>query len=376
MFEYCSVAPHINEIIDCRVVEMRFNFYQAQNKQCSLLAEHYVSELRRLLGDAFYLNWQYSGKNVNESTVLQKLSKIPDSCTISFEGDAFSNIVFDRGSFRQYDRCLQNPFRQIPADPFVSVDYSDVFTSLFGNITDLDQVKASLLKLFSLENRYKKTSWCTHDAMSLLSVRKQSDSLFCGEGYFRIGVFCLGKQADKFANELSKLLKGLSAFLPNLSGHIALTPITASCVSNHMLYFGGNSSTDASHSHEINTQNRPDFLYLSGAEWYNVLSASQVILLSNAEIPKDILTERLNNGGMVVKAASDCAETQIQDLGKIKRFLYPILFPGTRKVKLSQFLDPACMASLIKPRCGWEQIPVFEDEISISEDFILFQHKP
>ena len=59
----------------------------------------------------------------------------------------------------------------------------------------------------------------------------------------------------------------------------------------------------------------------------------------------------------------------------MKNLLYNALFPGKSKISFQQLFSNDPLEFRVKPRCEWECVPVFQDELVLCDDGVIFCHR-
>lgn len=238
------------------------------------------------------------------------------------------------------------------------------------------------MQILNEPGRKKEALWRLHDISGLFtSCRYRSDkSMFRGQFRLCIALPCLSQDVTGFTNALIDMIREAGVISANVSGRIALSPISspASC-SAHMLYFGGAIENERSHMEMglFESEWYP-YTYFCGAEWFNYLSPLQAShLRGSARNGKDygsFLTTVYPNGAISIKSKKAIDQVDVEDLKPIRKLLYEALYPGHCEICLKNLLDADTYGCFAKIRQEWECIPIFLEEIAIDQQHVFFAH--
>lgn len=386
MSQYTSMAMTSGEIVDCRMLYLEFEFDQLTQSQLNNLSELCFDGMQELTDGISvsvweWVNWHDRRKTKKKQKVLENIRQAKQSYSFSVAGYFLSDIVYDNRTLKRYEKMMNTDCTIPWASTEISVDYPDIYRELFADVSSPQRLKENLLKIFHEPERIKRAPWFGFDYSGLLCAIPQlplDKHLYHGYFSFWVARACLGSNAIEWANQLEMLLRKIAGLIPNISGRITLSPLTwpAYSSSGHMRYFS-NPICDSQRSETPHFYDRSwgPYHYLQGAEWFNLVSSVQAAHIPNvmteAKQYEDVLAEPYSNGSLIVKSKKNILETDVSELGQIKRLLYDALYPGGRKILLQDLgRSPGEM-----PRSLWEYIPIFEEEISVSTDCIIFQHQ-
>ena len=132
MTEFTSMATLQSEMVDCRMLHLELEFYELTHQQLKWLAQLCFDGTRELTDKAFYLDWNWSDRRINAETIPEQIHKTKSACDFSFEGDAFSDVVYNSRTYKQYDRRLRYDISTPWKVQSVPVDYPEAYTELFS----------------------------------------------------------------------------------------------------------------------------------------------------------------------------------------------------------------------------------------------------
>lgn len=378
---YKSMATCTYEIVDCRMLQLELEFHLLDQKQLKKLATACANEIQRLTGESFYLNWTFGTRRIRADKLLEKIECADNWVDFTFEGDVISDIVYNAKTFKQYDRWLLYDDPRTGYTREKPQDYFDIFREYIPGQMSPDTLKARLLQLFNKNGLAKKAFWCGHDISGMLfSVPYWNrKDLYHGKFDFKVAAACLGSNILNISNAARAFLRNIASEVPNVSGRVALSPISSpSPCSGHMLYFGGHVPAPDKPPDLIDTE-WTKYYYLQGAEWFNLLSPLQAnrlpdLLENAAQFRETVCVEPLSGGSIIVRAKNDVLHTDISDLLPIKKLLYDVLYPGKSEIMLEHLYSLPGYGFMAKPRYQWEYVPMLDDEILIQNDRVVFKN--
>ena len=379
------MALTYHEIVDCIVLHLELDFFLLNQQKLNALGDFLLQRTFELLKDAFFTRWDFNDRHVKPEALSSKILSNTKLLRFSFEGDVFSDIVFDLKSFKRYDR-IQRDMNIITPWPAsydkVSADYPVFFAKYFGNMPLADKCKEALLHVFNESNRKKLARWRDHDVGGIFFSHRHENypDLYWGEFEFKIAYSCLGSHGISVSEKIAETACQIARDYTNVNARVALTPMwfTSPC-SGHMKYFGILPNGFFSSQNNFNNHECRTFFYSRGAEWVNILSPLQLSHIHDfegkAKKYPQISVETFAGGGKSVRLNKCIDQVDVIDLADIKKLLYDALWPGESTMPFKYLFDPNCYMYRTKPRPEWERVPIFEDEITVFEDRIVFQHK-
>ena len=385
MGNYTSMVERFSDIVDCRMIQIELEFSRLTQLQLSALAEFCFHRIYAIVKDEFVTAWDWGSRRVKPEKLYDKIRASTEHIMFDFEGYVISNVIYDAKSMRSFDRMLLMR-TDIPWSTNYSIDYPDVFWRYFSGVTTPEACKEALLRIFNERGRKMLSLWRAPDVQGIFfsSQHWNNRCLYHGKLQFHIALGCLGSDAGLFSEVLTDLLRQAAGDCPNISGRVTLSPIPwpdKSCCS-HMRYFSrlikDGSHAAAGFAERSHIEWYP-YYYLNGAVWFNVLTPLQLTHIPNiGEMAKnypEIILEWLPNGSAIVRLKKAITEIDVEDLTVVKKLLYRALWQGKRTLMLQHLFSRDVYISYgTKPRVEWEYAPIFEEEIQVFGDSILFQH--
>lgn len=382
---FTSMHEFHKEIVDCRKVQIEIEFVNASLAQLRELALFCLHESKVLLEDAFVLTRIFRDHKrkyrISEEKLAEKIEVAEGWFSFAMFGNTRTSPFNDSKKLKQYDKELEHAmlFDSSKFDR-ISADYMDYYHAMFDGVTDPEALRQQLLKLFSIEQKYYKALWLGEDVfinMSSLPYRHRKD-LFFGRFQFEIGILCLGEHVVDFSNKAVDFLVRASTIMSGISGRVLLNPLEYVPVGNspYMDYFSGHPRQyPAGRELYMEDHEWGKSCFLRGVEWFNLLSPLHTCYLDGRKWREDVSVTVLPNGGSTVTVKKDILNTQISDLKVMKRYLYPILFPGGINIPIIHLLNPSHKSIIVKPRMRWENVPIFAEELTADSTYLSVQHK-
>lgn len=381
MSNFVSMATLQNETVDCRMVQLELEFYHLDGSQLKNICIMLFDEILNLLGEEFYLHWSLNGKHISGDALRKRIGKTAGPVTWGCCGDVTSAVVWNAKTFKEYDRKLQYRLGSFDRER-ISVNYLNTFQELFTSANSKEKIKAALMGMFNMDHQKKMALWRNHDlTMGFYSHSYHHNAnLYYGTINVSIALPCLRENSCPFSAQLVSLACKASELISNISGRVMLSPIypIGPC-SGHMEYFGKLPDGFPAPPFELWSIEWNPFFYLQGAEWFNLISPLQrkhlPSIISEVINYPDVTVCELSNGGITVQCKKGILKTDISELLQIKHLLYNALFPGKSEMLFEHLWDPNALSYNTKPRPQWEYVPMFDDEITVLTDRIVFQHK-
>ena len=382
MREYISLATQRAELVDCRMLQMEIEFFNATKTSLQETAVFCFEETHKLLQSVFWTEWTFNSQPMNVEKLRACLAKNNTLLDFDFCGDVFSDIVYNKKTFYQYDRELRCVTDVSWEEENVSTDYYEAFAQMFSASASSEQIKTSVLTMFNQPNRKMVAFWRKHDVNGYFFSFPHSNNngMYYGKYRFSVGASCLGDHIVSFSDKLVTIACELTKRIPCVSCRIALSPIAQpSPCSGYMEYFGGKYIGRKS---DIPTGvDKKEWLsqnYLLGAEWFNIVSKNQSWRIPNLQergkLYDDVLITQIAEGSFIVCSKKDIISTDVPEYTTIKKILYEGLYPGEGTLMLKNVMDIGEFGYMAKPRWRWELVPVFENEISVLPDRIVLTH--
>lgn len=361
-----SVIDSNLQVIDCRQLKLAGTFFSLTQEQAGEVARRLYDYINATFSDSFVLDWKIGGralKDMGASFPAQRLKN--GAYIITAQGNVLCDRVYNKTTLRKYEREVCYP--AIPPKTlgsWQSVDHAEYYeTQVMPCMNNPEQLKQAVQKLFDLENRVYLASCQSRDLLAFISSSPmESTNHFHGEFGLEIPFYCLCDEVDLWGERFYELGKQLVEAFPNTNAHIEVGDTHAG---SYTCYFGSSRVG-------FNTVPEVPFLhlylqelYLTEIGWAHFISKKTRLLIEGNTQPTDerIFLTELKGGGQAVRVRNPVSTATISDLKSMKRYLYPMVIPRTHTFPLDWPL-----------RRYWEYVPVFEDELTITEKGIQFQH--
>lgn len=379
--KFISMHSLGNDPVDCRLLQIDFRFSRATHFQVKEMAKYCVFGIEELLEDAFLLHWRCGNKRCkNTKSLIKMIEKADNIFQYGFLGNECNSGISDFEALKLYDRKLSHQLMFSKEDiTTVSEDYWDTYYKLFSNNPDAEEIKQNLLCLFRKEDVFFKKRWFGVDVTGGFYAMAYNNRSEFMHGHFdlRIALPCLGTDAVHFSEKAVFFLSRAINIISDINGHVLLGPNRdpAYCTS-HMNYFGGPiKHCPLFKESYMNEHEWSQLYFLRGVEWYNLLSPLQSARLTGRSVPQGVLVTPTPNGGCSVSVNKSIIYTQVSDLYGIKQYVYPLLYPGGREIPINYLLDPSSISFMVKPRCQWENVVIFDHEIEAFPDKIVIGYQ-
>lgn len=380
--EFISTAECAGEPIDCRCLILAAEFYNLSQQQAQEMAEDFTKWVQEVVADEFVVKVMAGGRWVGKEKCLYNLKAALDAqmgWAYGMEGMAISTAVHSVKSFNSYfQNVRRGMYRSSKIQRGVSVDYRDFWNDLFVDKTDNSRVKQNILRIFREERKYLLSTYDLPDVQAYLMCTPygKKPGLYYGSFAIHLSSFCVGKNVETIAKVFSVFAKHLSEKYVNLNARVMLQPHIGPLCNPYLSLFTTLAYSDKSHEENNCTKNEwYSTYYIPGAEWFNIISPlAQKHLSVTSSMDPFIAVEQLSMGGLVVRSTKPILAFDVQDALELKRLLYSTLFPGMRTISFrTLFHDEIAQRTMsVFPRSNWALIPVFEAEVDVAYNQIVF----
>lgn len=380
-----STVLYHGQPIDGTALTLSYEFYQLTHEQLHSLTHDALMFVFNIADNGFVANWNVNGKSFWKLD-KKRMERFDGAEPYDFYCEAFckSELVFDSKSFRKQSSRMERDILVLSRfTPGLSMDYRQEWNSLFPQgRPDRGEIKSKVQQLFTYENRKYTSVYCMPDlsAFFVSDEYTHHKKLYYGRFSISISAFCIGSMLDDFASLFYAHMLNIAARYCNLNARVMLEPTgRASEESPYMRYFGSHANVDGSH---LETGHLPNEWYRSyyvrGIEWANVVSPLAQTHLDVASILKKdetgIEAQILTGGGLLMKSQSKIDGYSLDDARKMKRLLYPSLFPGYSSISLRRLFEENVpdffMADF--PRSDWATVPILDGEIEVIGTDLVF----
>lgn len=386
--QFQTIVDKIGVTIDQSVLYFRIFFSGVPITTVREAAIEYCRFINDFFNGEFISRWIWDGSKKKKmfSPTTEKLSEIILS-------DPYSpSLIIDRMIKRSETMYLGKHINEldrrrmfdlsIPCQSY-STDYeSYVLENIFPILKNDAALKDAIIGLFSKEGKRPIAPNLMHDAEGFFySAPEDMGSPIClGQAAFQISICCLGNDLNKAAELFANEIKNLCTMLNLAGGSVGIAPEETAFTGSYMKYFRNANNCDLDHdlpdgSRFLYDWNRVAFV--SDCAWVNVLSpiARKKLFPKNMpSVPESgLIVKELPNYSIYVQLDKEPEEVDVNDLIRLKKFLYPALYPGKKiydywesdgKLRLDCF-----------PRNWWERVPVFPEEITVQNGVITFEYK-
>ena len=356
-----SVALEKGHAIDIRCLILRGTYYSLPRSTADDLLESVYRYICDRFQENCVLDWKMERHVLKDWAHAMKTQKLASGAYfVEMDGYFKSDVVYNKTSLRKFNYSMMYP-------PFPSRipdnEKREDHVSAWKRVTDAFQnknlalTKEALQVYFDQEGMIGKEECVFPDVQCFLHNTPMDvrEDTFYGDYTIIISCFSLANELDKTAEELCSFSKQLFEKYKTTNIQIDLN----SRVNSYRPAFGYvyNKQADPLLS-TLPLGNLTEYFYLPEIGWGNFISAPTMKLgldISSQAVSSNLLAETLVSG-TYVHVAKPISEMLIADRKEVKRMLYKVILPGENWHPLSLPL-----------RRYWEYIPVFEDEIYVSE---------
>ncbi|MBR6801336.1 MAG: hypothetical protein IKM61_06265 [Eubacteriaceae bacterium] len=381
---FTSMLSFRGQYIDCRMLKFEIDFYQCSWPELNAIATRIRHWLSEVIEHRAVLRWFYGDREIRSENIQTKIDNPDSGISFGFDGMIVSKEIYNQKSYKAFlKEAMYGSTYKLPPDADKTMNYKDVFMSYFQDIERNDEIKKSLLEIFDMSGMYPVSMWAGSDVSAFFHSNHYIEGAikYCGKFDFAIALKSLGENVIHFSNEIIRFLKDFAIEFKNTSSRVNLSYFSIlQHISPHMVYFGGRLNKNPEHPEfDYGDSDMNKYAYVPGAEWFNIISPLQQQLLPNllSESQKypEVTTEVLPGGNMIVRSSKDIISTDIDEYKAIKSLLYNALYPGKSEIKMKDLLNFDAWGWGTKPRFYWEYVPMFEDEIEVLDDRVIFRHR-
>lgn len=362
------------------------------------LARETASFFQALVGNDFVSKWHFNGKPAGMKGLPDKISDAagrltgvaPNGLDFDFSAMAKSSAICNQAALSKYlsFRRMGLPYTFIP--PMYqecAIDYPSYFSEhLAPNRDSPEKIKQALLTLLNEPDHQS---------------RGYSEALDLHGGFLGVKDFI---NPGTYSGRLS-VSAALACIIENLADILALyesfavhTAETYGTINALLGVDVDTLSLDCNpymkYFPHIASDNLPKFTkdgnpflatawfpyhYLCGMAWLNIVSAETRMEIPNAMEhalnTQGLVAKNLKKGALYLRCETDPLYTDVSDMAKVKGILYNALYPGRIQIPISRLFDTTAFAPPTKPRANWELLPIQEDEITVTDTAVCFQHR-
>ena len=354
-----SVTDAEGALIDVRSIFLDGRYFSVTAEQADQLAEFFYTAINSLLKDSCIIDWKFKNRKlVDIETSLQR-DKAPNG-SYTFCADAFVRTARMRNltALRKFQRhrsiCLSKPVRNTrPPEQDVA--------SILASSNCIEEAKCKIVEQFDMDRVPPYESFYRDDILvyyCCMPIDETNGAKFCGDVLFQVAAYVVDNEINAWAEWLKQLAIEMQAMIGNINIHIMLN----SGREPYSRYYGSYNSTLAARTDQLERYSQ--MIYLTEIGWTNILCNATRNLGVCPGPNSELCVVELESGGLLVGSPKSLIDTGISVMKKIKTILYQAILPRKR---LHQ-----CQGLIIRPL--WEVVPVFDDEITITEQSIVFEH--
>lgn len=383
---YHSTAMFCGTAIDSRCLTLAFEFYMLTKTQWEELAAEMILWLQKLLPRD-----QFISRETNPRTIEKELNKLRSTevwYMYSLEAFASSPRVYNIKSLSQHKRNYLRGVYEDVTDPLRDrvKDHLQFWDELFPNGREENaQVVSKILQIFNTEGKIPIKNFYLPDVQAFFVAKpyKEDNLHYYGDFFLDFSAFCLGDNLQSMADDFADFAQRISETYVNLNARIMLQPKARNDNghSPYWDYFGRDGCVDDSHL-DTNCTEKEWYrtYYLPGVEWMNIVSplaASHLSMLNSQDSGANgVVVKPLSGGGVLIGADICIGAYCVSDARRLKKLLYPALYPGRNHVPLSWLFAKDEIGESMErlPRDDWAIVPVFDDEIKIASTYLVYEH--
>ncbi len=376
-------ADYFKVVIDCRRLTISGDFYNLNRDQVLQLFEDIYSFVALHFDKECILTWGYTcnGKTKRFKIPEDLRFTIPEKqnlFSIDFYGDVRSKRVYNKTSLRKYDYDLHygNVYSTVGLASYGYPQYAEKELDPYrGSPIEL---REALIRTFSQEDRIYQDINFKHDIAGGVFVHSMPEhpGYYAGEFLIEVSVLSLDDSINEMAETFFAFGKSLSEKYTRINLSVY---VFQESDDEYLSYFGILLPLYKSHQkqketgriikEEIIRENflieQANYMFIRRVGWANILSPKLCTLLPQTitEDKNDISTCILPNGALCISLDKDIGKTTLHELKRLKKFLYPALYPGLRWFMVENV-----------GRHYWQNVPVLDDEIKVVGNKVFFSY--
>ena len=371
--EYRSMSEELYVPTDCRVILVTANYVTNTHASAIQAAQKLCRFIINLQDGQFVSRWHYKNRETSDNGIGGLMNVFDDSFSFWNESNVKSQYIYNVKTFHEYSKTLRYDYNVIQLYGLPSIDYPEFISELLSiPPQSSEEWKEKVLSLLRESPRVNQNYYNNYDMTCLFDCHRVSTNELRGQFTIQMAVGTANGQEQKVAEAFASFLQEESLILNDVSGQVGISPWPCGFgITPYMKYFGNFPDTATKEE-----QRRSVYEYLCGVEWGNLVSfsirpklAAQEKKISTTQGVKQI---NLENGSTFIQLETPINQVGVQELALKKQLLYPALFPGESEFVIATTFSPE--ATRFSLRRLWENIPVSEEEISISFEKIVFHH--
>ncbi len=358
-----TIAKHYNTVIDMRHLILEGTYIRFSDSLARKLCIEFYEYIKALLDRNCVLDWQINKRhNSDIKGVIYGKEFRNSPFTLSMNGNIICEEIYNKSTLRNHNKKIMFPL--VADRPMISnsaEDYCEIYDLLLSKENDED-IKKTVLQIFNMSNKIPYGYTIQNDTSAYFSCIPLGDTHeFRGEFTFSISAFCLDDEIDCYANDFAKFIKERLSEYPFLNAHITLDYYDDS----YSRYYG-RYPIDSNRAYwEDPIGSYLSSVYIMEIGWANYICAesSELGIVAHNHNNR-IGIEKTQDGGYWIKGLQQITECDISVLKDIKQSLYNVMLPRINEHGRHKAF-----------RKYWELVPVFDDELSIIDNDVVFCHK-
>lgn len=381
--QFHTLADQLGSCVDGRVLYLNLEYCNVPfelMKETAIAFYQFTSDFYQ---DQFVSQWCFSGgeRLYYPRDVIRELKDDRSIAIFNVEANVKTPSCYSKMHFREFKRRLL--YDTTLRRQEYALDFDAYYKSRIEPVLmDAERLREATIKLFLEQDRKPFLTYNTADSNGgFFSMPEQLGSTYYhGSLSLSIAVGCLGDRLNHAAKIFADELQNLCVLLGTASGRVSVCPYAYAIGNNvYTRYYRERDLPviDEEMPERILPHNWNRVAYLRGFEWANVLSPQAAKKIAPALVSKSaegaVSVEMLSNHGAFVQLNMPIDAVDVDDLLILKRFLYPALYPGKSSTAAVTPVIRGLTPAQFFPRCRWERIPFFPEEIKVENGLIIFE---
>lgn len=359
------------ELIDTDSILLYGHYYSLPQPQADCLMIDCCNYINNRFAATCVCDWWFNSRKTGNvvKQIIEKEQK-NEYYAAGFSGYVKNDVVYNKKTQRKLIRSLTYPaFPEIPSDndPKELSGYNEYYkTHIQCYLNNPWELKKALLVLFDRQGGTNKENTIYPDISVYLANQplKGTKDLSGGTFSFAISAYSIDYEIDDFVQDVVQFSKDLVNRYSNVNIEINYNKMPISLILPYSVYFGENACFSGVKEVDKIIHYLP-YYYVNGVSWGHFISAKTQLLrkCGQADCSDNLVSELCGDNTLFVHPKHPFSKVTIYDLKEMKRFLYPLIMPRKRRFSLNTSF-----------RQYWEDVPVFEDEISVADGKVCFSH--
>ena len=352
-----KVEPH-----DARYLSLEGVYFDTSAEQADQLAICFYDAISSLLQDGCVIDWQFGRRRIKDiSTSLRDDKRKNGSYSFFMGAYLKTSVIKNLSAMRKYARQTAYPPFGYPSHANLCAPWERSMERIMAASSDFEQAKESVLALFDMERipfDSLPEGYDFYARFSCFPLEETDTGMVAGEISFSASAYTLGVEINFWAERLKRIAVALFEQISNINIRIQL----GACNEPYSMYYGYYNDTLFSRTDHLN--HRSQILYLTEIGWFHLICPRTASLGINQSSDSDVNVKKMVNGDLLAECRSPIANTNINSLKEMKRILYPLILPRNEFHAHRDLII----------RGVWEMVPVFEDEVTVNDIGVNFEH--